>query len=642
MKIMLITTPIRPVATSFPPIGSLSIIKYLRKHGIEVEFYNIDANRPEYENAIEHILDFKPDVLGISAVVSTAYSYTKQLSLDIKAKSPNTLVVVGGNLAASAEVLLRCTGIDLCVIGEGERVFLDICNRAETTKIPFDYSDIPGLSFLDTNKKLVNTGFVKALDKSEVYDYDYEDIEKSSDINLVIMDGFDDDGAHPWFKQDPRTYEVHRRDKKVTLIPGAKGCVARCTFCHRWDKGIRYIPVDQIMARIELVMERYNVGFIAMGDENFGTDSRWLDEFCEKISKYDVLWHVGGMRVNKITPEKIAMMKEAGCCSIMYGMESGSPDMLQIMEKKTTVEQNRNAMSWTVGAGLNTVVQLVLGMPGETSKTIRETTDFCKYAMTLYKSQNPNCLSINYAQALPGTPLYEYARHKNLIGRDLESEEQYLHMVSDINAAEITHNLTNTPDIIWHLWRTDIHLETLRAYVKKFGIDHYRQVLIHDANYFKQPRPVSGYFNYPKMEMEKGVVKKNGSESFVKDSDFLPNEKALISDTIHKRHEAYEQTGDRLPSFWQLFRERKVHMITICYPNLVYLLRRFILPLYLIRALFRGQFTQVRDAVTYVFLEMFHIGGTKYEYKSLRRIVEKDLGGFVDTNPAMESLRRGR
>ena len=42
---MIITTPIRPAPTGFSPIGSLSIVKFLRKHSIDTEFYNIDAKR---------------------------------------------------------------------------------------------------------------------------------------------------------------------------------------------------------------------------------------------------------------------------------------------------------------------------------------------------------------------------------------------------------------------------------------------------------------------------------------------------------------------------------------------------------------------------------------------------------------------
>ena len=111
-------------------------------------------------------------------------------------------------------------------------------------------------------------------------------------------------------------------------------------------------------------------------------------------------------------------------------------------------------MRWTIEAGLATVVQLVIGMPGETSETIRETIEFCKYAMTLHPDQNPNDNSINYAQALPGTDLYEYGRHKGLIGTDLDGEEEYLLSISDRDAHDefVTLNFTERPVLGFGLW----------------------------------------------------------------------------------------------------------------------------------------------------------------------------------------------
>ena len=79
MKVLIATTPIRPLPTDFPPIGSLSLMNFLRKHGVEdIEFYHIDGNRPDYDEVLAHIRDSAPDVLGISSVVSTAYAYTKK------------------------------------------------------------------------------------------------------------------------------------------------------------------------------------------------------------------------------------------------------------------------------------------------------------------------------------------------------------------------------------------------------------------------------------------------------------------------------------------------------------------------------------------------------------------------------------
>ena len=84
-KILIVTTPIRPAPTDFPPLGSLSVITALNKAGFHnTELYNIDYLRPEYSDVINDIKEKKPDILGISAVVSTAYEYSKKLSLDIK------------------------------------------------------------------------------------------------------------------------------------------------------------------------------------------------------------------------------------------------------------------------------------------------------------------------------------------------------------------------------------------------------------------------------------------------------------------------------------------------------------------------------------------------------------------------------
>ena len=84
MKIIIVTTPIRPKPTAFPPFGSLALIKYLRKHGFDdIEFYHIDGNRPNYDEVLEYMEASRPDVVGISAVVSTAYEYSKKFSIEL-------------------------------------------------------------------------------------------------------------------------------------------------------------------------------------------------------------------------------------------------------------------------------------------------------------------------------------------------------------------------------------------------------------------------------------------------------------------------------------------------------------------------------------------------------------------------------
>lgn len=622
MNVMMITTPIRPTPTSFPPIGSLSIINYLRKHGVDVDFYHIDGLRPSYDEALRHIIEAQPDVLGISAVVSTAYAYTKRIVGDIKAALPETIIVVGGSLAASAEVLLRRAGVDMCALGEGEKVMLNIVERAKTTRRTADFADIPGLVLLDDNGALINTQYETQLAKDEIYDFRWQDLEAAADIGTYIYPAFTDGRPDFWYERDPRSYEPHRRNKMAAGLPCAKGCVAKCTFCHRWDKGIRYIPTNLLRERVRELVEDYNVGFLQILDENFGTDRRWLNEFCAMMREFDVLWQVGGMRVNCIDPERIAMMKECGCVAIVFGMETGSEKMLQVMEKKVKLQDNYNAMEWTIGANQSTTVQLVIGMPGETSSTIRETTRFTQFANTLAEWQRPWDLSINFAQALPGTPLYEYARRVGIIDPSLSGEEAYLLRISDKDSSDEdnTLNFTSYPYFIHRSWRQFIQLKTAMAYVRKFGKAQYARLLLADTRYFKRKTSEeSGYYNKPKLEVER----------------------TLISDTINDVRKVEELDADALPSFWSLVRSRRLGLLLICYPEICGRFTWGLPLLWFLRSLVkRGIGITLCEFLAWV-TGTLGAPGPEPD-KSLRKLVFNDMDALSGDVAAMDPLRRGR
>ena len=79
MKICISTTPIRPNPTPFPPFGSMAVIQALRNIGEQVSFYNIDYHRYNHEQNSQYFASKQFDIIAISAVVSTAYAYTKYL-----------------------------------------------------------------------------------------------------------------------------------------------------------------------------------------------------------------------------------------------------------------------------------------------------------------------------------------------------------------------------------------------------------------------------------------------------------------------------------------------------------------------------------------------------------------------------------
>lgn len=649
-SILIITTPLRPIPTDFPPMGSLSVITALHKAGFDkTVFYNVDFLRPSFAEVLDYIENNKPDILGISAVVSTAYEYTKNLSLEIKKRLPETTILMGGNLGASAEIVLKKTGVDFVCTSEGERTAVDFANCWLTAESKDDFKGVSGLAFLDEKKDMIATEFQTSVEAEMVYDIDWSlvDTDDSKEFFFPLKE------IAPLMTgsvfRDKRIAEPHRRGKRIASLAASKGCVARCTFCHRWDKGIRYIPVPILMERLDYLIKENNIGFVVFTDENFGTDRKWLALFIEEISKRDILWRVSGMRVNTIKPETITRMKEAGCFCIYYGMESGSQKILDVMEKVTKVEQNYNVVKWMAENNLFTIVQLIIGMPGETQETIDETCEFTSYFVEQSPLADPNALSINFAQALPGTPLYEIARHKGDIGLSLEDEEKYLLQISDRDArdGETYLNFTEYPRLLLEKWNFDIQNKTRRSYVKKWGMESYYKVILSSFRFGdlegvaeENQTSDTGYFADPARQNEIFLPK-----------TILPRPQAS-SDSANSSNVMKEKVKlekGRIPSLWSLLRQKSIGSVATFYPHFFWRVQILTTVLVFCNCVrkygFKFSLVLLFEYLGWRLKNIFKSEHSPFlqEYISLRKILRKKIFPVIESdNPSMAVFRKGR
>lgn len=586
IKALFITLPQRDTAGSYPPFGPLAVMTYLKKSGYtNFAFYNIDLLRPSREEAVEYIVSCHPDVLCISAPVSTSYENCKHFSLEMKKRLPHLPIVLGGNLAASAEIILRKTGVDICVLGEGEIACKEVFDILSGDRPREELSKIKGIGYLE-NGEFVNTGYAEHLPMHEMYDVDWNLLDEHSRQHCFPkLKDFAGDAVRIKYFQGINSHglDEERLNKRVGVIACSKGCVARCTFCHRWQKGIRFIHPEILIQRMKDLMENYNVGAFEFADECFGADLKWLHKFCALVKPLNVVWYSCGMRVQQITAEIIAMMKGAGCRCIIYGMETGSERMIEIMEKRAAIEDNIRAFQLTLEADLYTIPQLIIGMPGENPETIQESAEFIAKNMVLDKSQNPREVSINFAQALPGTPLYEYARHKGLIGESNDEEEKYLLHISDRNACdeETTLNFTGYSRLTLISWRNIILSILKYEYAKTFGMGHYYKTM----------------FN-----------------------------------------------GTQRPTLWAMIKDKQFGLMLDSYPRLAYRLRRFMWLLKLVDVWKKYGVRQAAQLLKEHMVMTMQSPWKKpsFEYKSLRKIVEKDIPNPFKGSEAMIPLRRGR
>ena len=206
--------------------------------------------------------------------------------------------------------------------------------------------------------------------------------------------------------------------------------------------------------RILELKEKYNIGAIHLDDENALSNRKQSYEIARIMKKHDIYWSCGGVRVTSVTYEDLKFYKEHNLLSIRFGIESGSQKILDIMEKKFKTQDVYNTISNCKKVGIGTAPDaLMIGMPGETRETVKESAQFVA-SLRLLLEENWNISNPFWAAAIPGTPLYEYSQQIGVIGKTLDEEEDYLIRSSEHKHTHILNYVNKTDSNIKevHYW----------------------------------------------------------------------------------------------------------------------------------------------------------------------------------------------
>ena len=135
--------------------------------------------------------------------------------------------------------------------------------------------------------------------------------------------------------------------------------------------------------------------------------------FCDALqsSGLDLTWTCYA-RVDTMDPALLSKMKAAGCFNIFYGFETGSQELLDLVDKRIRVEDSVRVCQWTREAGIEVRGSFMLGLPGETPELARGT---IRFALELDPDYAQFCLTTPY----PGTRLYEQAEQFGRLSTEL-------------------------------------------------------------------------------------------------------------------------------------------------------------------------------------------------------------------------------
>jgi len=314
--------------------------------------------------------------------MSPNYEGAKKLSTQLK-KRINAPLVFGGPHCSLLPVMTmeQCRDVDFLIYGEGEFVF-PLLIEAISGRLP--YPDVPQLCFRDPGGSVI-------MNKQERLTQNLDEIPFP---------------AHHRFNR--ALYPAN-----ISTLVTSRGCsYSKCAFCARagllYEK-YRRRTVSNVIQELELLHKEFKYDTVIFFDDNFVQDEDWVVEFCDNLTqkRMDFKWYCNG-RVDTVTEKMTEKMAKAGCDTIMYGIESGSQELLDYIEKGVSIEQVKDAVEITKRSNIKTWGYFILGLPRETPESAKKTVQFAID------------LGLDFAQftppkVFPGTKLYDLCKQEGAL-----------------------------------------------------------------------------------------------------------------------------------------------------------------------------------------------------------------------------------
>jgi radical SAM superfamily enzyme YgiQ (UPF0313 family) len=401
MKIALVQCPVW--GTREPPLALAQLSACLKSAGHEVRSYDINhmlyrtrneqfANLWAWEQSLfwydadsvthffdtiagilegyaDSIVSGEPVMVGFSLAAST-YPASVAFARILKRKNPGLLVVFGGQLfhdSRAVERAFREAPVDYVVVGEGDVTVPEIATVLENHG---DISHCAGVyfgrygepQFAGPRQKLPNLDGLPYMDFSDLRIEDYDDVE-----HLPIM--------------------------------SSRGCVWSCRFCSSCAFWGKYREMNAERMHQEITFHKLThplVGHIDFQDLAFNANIQRVREFCDLMIKYPpfgsrVVWLANAIVNPHMTRDDLSLMKEAGCKKLIFGIESGSQRVLDLMGKRYRIGDAKRIIRDTAEAGIAVTTNFMFGFPGETENDFQLTLDFVtdvgRYIERVYPSR---------------------------------------------------------------------------------------------------------------------------------------------------------------------------------------------------------------------------------------------------------------
>ena len=414
-KVLFIIHDVYQEDNDFPSgVGYLAAV--LKKEGVEVKICCQDIfHYSNTELAKLFLKNESYDLIGIGFMAARFKETVLDLCVTVNKFKKNAWLVLGGHGPSPIpEYVLEKTAADVVTVGEAEETIVELlkCKLGGG-----DLSQIKGIAYRSREEVVINERRkpIMELDSIPFPEWSLFPMERYTTCQKLF--GMD-------------------KDDKISGILTSRGCFNRCNFCYRMEGGIRFRSVENVVEEMKTLKEKYRVDYFFMNDELFNFPKKRTFEFYESLRKNDLkIKFACNARVDTFDEETAVCLKESGCKFLNFGMESSNQNVLNIMKKNTTVEQNIRAAEISRKVGIGLGLNFIWNNIGDTEKSLRNNVKLIKKYNTYDQIR-----TIRPMTPYPGCDLYYEAIERGLLSGPEDFFDKFK------NSDLLTVNFTDIPE----------------------------------------------------------------------------------------------------------------------------------------------------------------------------------------------------
>ena len=439
-----------------PSLGIMYLSSYLKKFGHEVIIIDALRDNLTYKQIIEIVEKESPQAIGIHCISS----FVKEvIDLSKLLKEKNYKIVVGGiHPTFLPYTTLKDTGADYVICGEGE---IPLLKLVENNFVNNSIQGVYSLNDLKNDELLINGNPI---------------------LKGEVIENLDDIPFPDWEQCPPNSFPhaphgISAKYYPIGIITTSRGCPFRCTFCssHNFYKGVRFRSVDNVIAEIKLLIEKYNIKELQFVDDNLTLKKSYALELCEKMIKENIIidWSpINGIRADAFDEKLALKMKESGCYLVDFGIETVNSKILKNIKKDETIETITKAIECSHKVGLITIGNFIFGLPGDTKETVQEAIDYAVKS----KLDRAGFFAFN---VLPGSDISNELKKQGIKIKTSALFSTSTHLVSELSKKEIENYIRKAywkfyfrPKILFNLLKSIpfIQYKYLFKCIKKYNI----------------------------------------------------------------------------------------------------------------------------------------------------------------------------